>query len=93
MAMTGKHPSMAMMRAGLIYQDLLHAVMKTYQAWEMECTIDDAREFLLKSKHRDILIRDAIRRADGKLSAVYREIGEEYHISESMVRKIVSGER
>jgi len=91
--MMEQHPSMAMMRAGLIYQDLLHAMMVTYEAWGMECTIEDAREVLLLSKHRDLLIRDALLRMDGKRSAVYREIGEDYHVSDSTVRKIESGIR
>jgi hypothetical protein len=61
-----KHPSMQAMRAGLLYQDLLNAIKTTYEAWGMACTLEDARELFLKSKHRDMMLREALDQADGK---------------------------
>jgi hypothetical protein len=44
-------------RYGLMYQDLIAAVVETYTRWGVACTTDEAREVVRMSGHRDILIR------------------------------------
>ncbi len=77
-------------RYGLMYQDLIAAVVETYTRWGVVCTTEEAKEVVRMSCHRDILIRREVEASDVKKASIYREIATECSISESTVRKAVT---
>jgi len=82
-------------RMGLIYQELVCAVIEVYERWGVQCDQDEVRRLLNPGGHRDILIRREVQivvesSPGEKMGVIHREVGDEYSVSEHAVRKAVS---
>ncbi len=79
----------------LIYRELKAAVSSVYSEWGIEFTEEDLANVVLQSRHLGVMIRDEVRRCRGgkKLEALYRELGEMFHLSSHTVESIVRGRR
>ena len=79
-------------RIGLIYEDLVQALLAAYERWDVPCSRDDIDRILRRSGHVRLMVRRELRNG-GKREAVYREVGNEVGLSRSMVEKIAQGKR
>lgn len=79
-------------RIGLIYEDLVQALLVAYERWGVPCSREDIERILRRSGHVRVMVRRELRNG-GKREAVYREVGNEVGLSRSMVEKIAQGKR
>ena len=64
-------------RIGLIYEDMVQALLVAYERWDVPCSREDIERILRRSGHVRVMVRRELRNG-GKREAVYREVGADW---------------